>query len=73
MIIRNFIRKTERNELQKFLKELESKVRIKYLSNIRLLSSISQDYTGVYISDNGQVISVFIETNKTGSIKTIVA
>lgn len=72
MSIKQFLTTSEHEDFESFLRKLEEKMRIKYVSNLNAMALVPKNYTGIYISSNNQVITVIIEINK-NSLKTITA
>lgn len=72
MAMRHFIRTTEYGLFLNFLKELESKRRLLYVSNFNAMALVPNDYTGVFIAEDNETITVFVERNK-NSLKVVTA
>ena len=73
MAFKSFIRETEYKHFENFIKKLKDKRRIKFVSNLKSLRLVPENYTGVYISEANGSIVVFVEKGKKASIRQIAA
>lgn len=68
-----FNRRTELEEYQTFMEKLKAQKRIKFVSNRNLISLVPFTHTAVCITMDENKITVFVETGKPDSLKTVAA